>query len=444
MQVSRPEIYTRIIPHVKNLVDDWELDDWDEEISEETQLIEDLGLTSVEFVDLFVAIEKDFGRTIGFHELLMVDGKYISDLSLGGLTEYLFEKINATVVQTNTVRTTDSPKPQDVPKLNADTLARFKGIVPKLDELPPPERKNRKMLFLLSAPRSGSTLLQVMLAGHPRLFAPPELHLLWFEDFRQRSMVYSFDSNKHLVSGTIRAMMELDGLTVEQATEFMRQIEDQGMSTRDFYQLLQDRLGDRLLVDKTPSYAYTNDTLKRAESDFDDPLYIHLVRHPCGMVRSFTDAKLERTVPFMWRHGSDFSGHEFAELAWLVCNKNISEFLSNVPANRHFRLYYEELVTHPKEVMEGLCRYLNLEFHKDMLDPYGDKTKRMADGVGSVSQLSGDLKFHLHGRIDPEGANRWQKFFTEDSVSDITWEFAETLGYRRDGRGIGPRTSAVD
>src|SRR5438874_2417 len=40
--------------------------------------------------------------------------------------------------------------------------------------------RNRPAAFLLSSPRSGSTLLRVMLAGHPALFVPPELHLLPF------------------------------------------------------------------------------------------------------------------------------------------------------------------------------------------------------------------------------------------------------------------------
>ena len=41
--------------------------------------------------------------------------------------------------------------------------------------------------FVLSSVRSGSTLLRVMLAGHPDLFCPPELHLLPYADMRERA-----------------------------------------------------------------------------------------------------------------------------------------------------------------------------------------------------------------------------------------------------------------
>ncbi|MEH1949605.1 MAG: phosphopantetheine-binding protein [Nostoc sp.] len=55
--------------------------------------------------------------------------------------------------------------------------------------LPPlTSRKERLpgIIFILSSPRSGSTLLRVMLAGHPSLFSPPELHLLPFNTMRER------------------------------------------------------------------------------------------------------------------------------------------------------------------------------------------------------------------------------------------------------------------
>ncbi len=52
-------------------------------------------------------------------------------------------------------------------------------------------RRTRRALFVLSPPRSGSTLLRVMLGGHPRLFAPPELELLEFDTLAERRDAFS-------------------------------------------------------------------------------------------------------------------------------------------------------------------------------------------------------------------------------------------------------------
>ena len=44
-----------------------------------------------------------------------------------------------------------------------------------------------RMAFVLGAPRSGTTLLSVMLAGHPELFSPPEMVLAPFATMAERT-----------------------------------------------------------------------------------------------------------------------------------------------------------------------------------------------------------------------------------------------------------------
>ena len=55
-----------------------------------------------------------------------------------------------------------------------------------------------------------------------------------------------------------------------------------------------------------------------------------------------------------------------------------------------------------------------------MLDPYNDSDLRMTGGLRSVSEFSGDLKFHLHSRIEPEVADRWRKYDSESSLSEMS------------------------
>jgi len=429
--MTRTEIFNTIVELLPNLADDFGADGLDDSLNEDTLLIADLSLTSVNFIDLFVAIEKEIGKVIGFHDLLMVDGKYVSDLSIGQLTDFLSGRLNGTDSKSAPSELSVAAKTWSGPKVDRDTISRFSRILPVPPPVPEPARKNDRVLFLLSPPRSGSTLMQTVLAGHPSLFAPPELHLLWFPDLQQRRLFFSQQSNRHLVSGTIRAIMDLDRVSVEEATRYMQRCEDEGMLARDFYGILQQRLGDRLLVDKTPSNAYSKQVLDRCERYFDEPLYLHLIRHPGGMIRSFTDAKLDRTLPFMIRHEDEFTREQFAELAWYFCHRNILGFLQDVPAERQFRVYYEDFVADPRKIAEGICGFLGVEFVPGMIEPYVNKGQRMADGVESVSRMSGDLKFHLYSRIEPEAAYRWRRYLAEDGLGDETWELAMRLGYRK-------------
>ena len=312
--------------------------------------------------------------------------------------------------------------------VNADAVARVRELIGTAPAEPAPATKNPPAIFILSPPRSGSTLLRVMLAGHPSLFAPPELELLSFNTLAERREAltgkYSF-----WMEGTIRAVMELKGCEMEEARRFIEDCEERGLSVPQFYRLMQDWLGERRLVDKTPSYALDKEVLRRAEACFDGALYIHLLRHPFGMIRSFEEAKLEQVF---FRYAHSFSRRELAELVWLVSQQNILEFLKQVPEERQYQLKFEELVSMPREVLEGLCRFLKLEFHPEMMEPYRHKEQRMTDGIHPLSQMLGDVKFHQHSEIDSMVAERWREQTADDRLGDVTWEVAEALSYKRE------------
>ncbi|MBK1650000.1 sulfotransferase [Rhabdochromatium marinum] len=445
------DVQTRVLPFLAELVPEWEFEGWEEQINAETRLIADLGLTSVEFIDLFVAIEKTFGRTIGFHDLLMVEGRYIDDLRLGQLADFVCQRLEASPVSSTGSGTGAAAHPPDLApgspalasnraahRIDHSDIERFAAMIPQPHPSEPLAQRNPRAIFLLSAPRSGSTLLQAILAGHPMLFAPPELHLLWFKDLAERRAAFHHPENRHLTSGAIRALMALDGLSAGAASAQIQALESQQLPISDFYRLLQHRCsanqpGTRWLVDKTPAYAYSRPVLDRAEHLFEEPLYIHLVRHPGGMTRSFIDAKLERTVPFMQRHANSFSTEQFAELAWLTCNGNITACLAQIPAQRHYSLRYEDLVSAPEPTLRALCAWLGLDFQPAMLDPYAAPEARMLDGLQRVGEFSGDLKFHLHDRIEADAAWRWQRFDTGQWLSEASWQLADQLGYPRGG-----------
>ena len=129
--------------------------------------------------------------------------------------------------------------------------------------------KNPRAVFLLSPPRSGSTLLRVMLAGNPRLFAPPELELLGFNTCERAKEAFS-GRWELWQEGTIRALMEVRGCTPTRPGALMEEREGRAEPVKDFYRRAPGAgSASRLLVDKTPSYSLDPATLERAEEDFD-------------------------------------------------------------------------------------------------------------------------------------------------------------------------------
>ncbi|HZF09879.1 MAG TPA: non-ribosomal peptide synthase/polyketide synthase [Thermoanaerobaculia bacterium] len=305
-------------------------------------------------------------------------------------------------------------------------------VVPESDR-----RRNPPALFILSPPRSGSTLLRVMLAGHPRLFAPPELELLPFHTLRERRQAFS-GRDAFRLEGAVRAVMEARGCGVEEAGRWIAAGEREGWSTQTFYRLLQGEIGDRLLVDKTPTYAWDLAALRRAEEEFAAPFYLHLVRHPCGVIRSFEEAKLDQ---IFFAAGFPFARRQLAELAWTVGHQNILELRRAVPASRWHSVRFEDLVRAPEEVLSGICAFLGLEFDPDMALPYREKPGRMTDGIHAQSRMLGDVKFHLHTRVDRAVAESWRQSAAEEELGRPTREVAAALGITL-GIALGERAAA--
>jgi amino acid adenylation domain-containing protein len=312
-------------------------------------------------------------------------------------------------------------------KITGVKLAQFKELIaplpPRVDECA--ASKNRPAIFILAPPRSGTTLLRVLLGGHPRLFAPPELELLSFNTLAERRQAFS-GAFGFWLEGSLRAIMEIKGCGSAEAASIMRELEERDLSTKEFYRLMQEWLGDRRLVDKTPSYALQTSIMQRAEVDFENALYIHLLRHPRGMIRSFEEAKLDQ---IFFRHAHPFSRRELAELIWTISHQNILKFLQDVPTGRQHQLKFEDLVSRPRESLEQICKFLGLELHPSMLQPYKDGGQRMTDGIHAESRMLGDVKFHSYKGIEARVGERWEEHAYRESLAEETQAVAALLGY---------------
>jgi amino acid adenylation domain-containing protein len=310
-------------------------------------------------------------------------------------------------------------------------IARFRALIPPLPAYVPKPLapKNPRAIFVLSPPRSGSTLLRVLLGGHPALFSPPELELLGFEALGERRRVCS-GRDAFWLEGTLRAVMQALQVDADTAKDLMAEREDADMGVKEFYGELQSWLGGKILVDKSPSYALDVGVMQRAEAYFERPLYLHLHRHPYGMISSFEEARLNQ---IFFRYPHDLKVRELAELIWLQSHRNIVEFLATIPPERQMAISFEDITRQPEASTRHLCDFMGIAFTPEMLEIYGGERKqqRMTDGIYRESKMLGDIKFHTHQKIDPGVAERWRKIYRTDFLGDASWQMAQTLGYVR-------------
>ncbi|NET48062.1 MAG: alpha/beta fold hydrolase, partial [Merismopedia sp. SIO2A8] len=294
------------------------------------------------------------------------------------------------------------------------------------DRLPP-------AIFILSSPRSGSTLLRVMLAGHSKLFAAPELHLLPFNRMAERQQQLG---DSHLSEGLERSLMDLNQWDRDTSSAQVQDWLNQNAPISEVYAALQATLqkaagsGDRLLVDKSPTYAMHRPTLDRAEALFRNAKYIHLVRHPYSVMESFVRMRMDKLLGIPTSHP-----YQLAEQIWRQSNQNILDFAATIDGDRYHLIQYEDLVRDPSATLSHLCQFLCIDLEPSLLNPYeGD---RMTDGVHDTSLSLGDPNFLLHQRIDPSLAEAWKTIALPQPLAEKTEAIAHTLNYTLLGQADG-------
>ncbi|MGB3200150.1 MAG: alpha/beta fold hydrolase, partial [Nodosilinea sp.] len=369
----------------------------------------DLGIDSLMTMDLLALCRQDL-------QLVLYPREVMAHPTVADLAQYVASEL----VRLHQPQATDpsaeeavaSPEPPDF-KLPSHP---WQAVAP-LDPLP--SQPNDSMIFLLSAPRSGSTLLRVMLAGHPDLFCPPELHLLPFNTLADQQTALG---GSYLQEGLQRALMELWQIDADQAEALLSDWSQHQLTVPEIYGKMQQTAAPRQLVDKSPTYSFGLETLERAEQIFAGAKYIHLVRHPYAVIDSFVRNRMHKIFDI-----TPADPYQLAEQVWQTSNHNIATFLNRVAPTRHHLLRYEDLVADPAPAMKALCAFLDLPFDPAVLTPY--QGRRMTDGVRAKSLAVDDPNFRQRDQIDPGLATVWQSMQLPRQLNSTSQTLAQQFDY---------------
>lgn len=285
---------------------------------------------------------------------------------------------------------------------------------------PPPQRStptqsvdkstSTDIAFLLSAPRSGSTLLRLMLSAHPGLLCPPELFLLDHDTMG----AWSNDPFAEFYrDGIVRGLMEQRGLDFSDAKTMVDVLVERDAPVEEAYALLRGS-GERLLLDKTPTYGGEEASLERAERLFGNPKYLVLVRHPYSVIESIVRNRLDRV------RQAEGDSHEIAEQQWRKTYRNLVRLQQGHAGARTELVRYEDLMAAPQETLERICTFLGVPFDPAVLDPYGN---------GKMIGGPGDPHLFERGQLDPSLGEAWKSIRLPRALSDETLRLADHFGY---------------
>ncbi len=240
----------------------------------------------------------------------------------------------------------------------------------------------QNLIFLISQPRAGSTLLQRMLGSHPDIHATSEPWLMLCPLYLLREKGFEGEDNDFTsVADGIQSFLG----TLPEGEKIYREALRRAFAF--FYDRALAGTGKTFFLDKTPRYYFIIPELYRV---FPKAKYIFLLRNPLAVLTSMLDTWV-RYNPFRLYHYR----HDL-----LTAPSSIIEGIELLKSNA-IVIRYEELVKEPERVLRQLCNQLEITYHPEMVEygqhqlprwPYGDQKT-----------------VYQHTRPIPELAEKWKE-----------------------------------
>ena len=305
-------------------------------------------------------------------------------------------------------------------------------------------------VFVLSSPRSGSSLLQLCLQVNLALYAGQELHLLPFATMRERRKLCAFE----LLEGLVNTVADVRMCDAGDAGDWVNSQEEQAVPIWSLFQQLITELGrTRILVDKSPPYVEHPFYLDHAHAIFGSAAhYIHLVRHPYACIESGVELLTKSLVNDAFnptRGGDPALAWPSVESAWTAAQKNANDFVLRVceaadgvtqvdevefvggTKPRARRVFYEDLLREPAQVLAAICQLLDVAYDPSMVEPYDTEAVQTFRSV-QISSTT-DPKLLRRKKIEPAQAEKWRRVQLPQPLSEEAKALAVGYGYSLDG-----------
>ena len=262
------------------------------------------------------------------------------------------------------------------------------------------EMSDDKLIFLISLPRSGSTMLQKILGAHTDVFTRSETWLMLHPLYSLKSEGIETRYDAAVAADGVRDF--IDELPVDGEAYYYQQLRKCYLSLYGKY--LKSN-GKQRFLDKTPRYYEVFDELQQT---FPNAKFIVLYRNPMAVFSSILEtwvrgryemlnsykADLEQGVEFLQR---DFSGY------------------SNT-----YLIRYEELLAEPETQIEKLFNFLKLPNQPECIT-YGKET--------TEKWLYGDPStVYEKSRPDAAHADAWLKQLDKPESWKLISDYFQKLG----------------
>ena len=269
---------------------------------------------------------------------------------------------------------------------------------------------NKNLIFLLSLPRSGSTLTQKIIGAHENVYTRSEPWIMLHPLFSLKKEGINAKYNKALEYTATRDFIHnLPG----GRNSYIKYLQDMYGSMYDDYLTVNKKT---IFLDKTPRYYLIMDELKEV---FPNAKFILLVRNPLAVLSSIINTWAKNNISILFDLKVD-----------LIDGLDIIVDRISKDPNDLYILRYETMLMNPTETLKECFDYLDLNFDPSVMSNYAGNTdeKWLFGDPENVYQKKGidstnDLKW-IESLADPQ---HWR--LINDYLNHIGKDRFEILGY---------------
>ena len=262
-----------------------------------------------------------------------------------------------------------------------------------------------KLIFIISQPRSGSTMLQHILAAHSRVATLPEpwflLPLLYKRKQTMRRADYRDDYAWIALDGFLKRIPEGESVYRLAIQEFAYSLYSSALETKP---------GSDYFLDKTPRYYFI---IKELKDIFPDSKILLLVRNPLAVLSSIINYNFDGD---WWRMLCE--GDRRHDL--LTAPRLITDVIQDDSIDCEV-VKYEQLVAYPFQQIRRICAALQLDFDPGMVE-YGSKTR--FENTTFVDTKS----VYVHDQPVTKYAEAWRKSFDTVEKAHLALSYLDLLG----------------
>lgn len=225
----------------------------------------------------------------------------------------------------------------------------------------------KEPLFILSPPRSYSSLISSMVGQHPELYAFPELQIFSDDTIGEMMQKNQRRFNRLASAGSIRSIAEIHERrqTDESCTRAWLWLQKHAdWSPFEFFDYLRRKVAPLIAVEKTPVNTWKISRLEKIVRAYPNAKFLHLSRSVNGNAKSLKEFINDQDELLGRKETDQLTGRalsrEYPASVWYICHRNVLNIKPLIKEENFLQIKGEDLLNQPILILTQFCKWMNI------------------------------------------------------------------------------------